>query len=187
MTKKSVFSGNLFRILHLKQPDGRTFEVAERAPGVRLIIVSHDRTMILLTREVRRELDGAIDWRLPGGKVFDSLEEFIAHEDSGDDILTAASQKAIEEARQETGLVIKNPKYFYTSRLGATVSWDLYFFEVTDWQKHPDGQQLINGRDVEDISVEWVELSLARQLALTEMQEERAALVLLRWLDGLSK
>ena len=33
-----VFSGRLFEIVHIEQNDGRLFEIAQRAPGVRLII-----------------------------------------------------------------------------------------------------------------------------------------------------
>ena len=50
------------------------FEKARRSPGTRLLITSPDHN-ILLTREYRGEI-GGWDYRLPGGKVFDSLEEY---------------------------------------------------------------------------------------------------------------
>jgi len=49
------------------------FETARRAPGVRLIIVRDGQ--MLITREFRNELDD-YDYRLPGGKVFDTLDEY---------------------------------------------------------------------------------------------------------------
>jgi 8-oxo-dGTP pyrophosphatase MutT (NUDIX family) len=49
------------------------FEIARRSPGVRLIICDKDK--ILLSKEFRKELKG-YDYRLPGGKVFDTLKEY---------------------------------------------------------------------------------------------------------------
>ena len=53
-------------------------EIAKRSPWVRLIICDGDK--ILLTKEFRRELDTR-DYRLPGGKVFDTLKEYNDHRD----------------------------------------------------------------------------------------------------------
>ena len=62
--------------IELPQTDGRTFELARRAPGVRVIIPDHRAAgKVLLTKEFRRELNGGTS-RLPGGKVFDTLAEF---------------------------------------------------------------------------------------------------------------
>ena len=36
--KEIVFAGKIFEIEQAQQPDGRVFELARRAPGVRLII-----------------------------------------------------------------------------------------------------------------------------------------------------
>lgn len=51
----------------------RTFEIARRSPGVRALIVRDGK--ILLSREYRTEVD-EYDFRLPGGKVFDTLSEY---------------------------------------------------------------------------------------------------------------
>ena len=75
-------AGKLFELVHLPQPDGRVFELARRAPGVRLIICDRQNKTILLTKEFRQELDGW-DYRLPGGKVFDSLDEYEAFRAGG--------------------------------------------------------------------------------------------------------
>jgi len=56
-------------------PDSKTWtlEFARRSPGTRLIIEKGDK--IILSREFRHEL-GSYDYRLPGGKVYDSLDEY---------------------------------------------------------------------------------------------------------------
>jgi len=66
MPTEEIFAkGKLFELVHLTQPDGRVFEVARRAPGVRIIIADRDNQKVLLTKEIRRELETP-DYRLPG-------------------------------------------------------------------------------------------------------------------------
>src|SRR5690348_11852646 len=75
-SKEEIFArGKLFEVVQLPQENGAVLEVDRRAAGVRIIIPNKEDGKILLTREFRRELNNW-DWRLPGGKVFDSLEEF---------------------------------------------------------------------------------------------------------------
>lgn len=181
--KEIIFAkGSMFELVHLPQPDGRTFEVARRAPGTRLIIVDMPAKKVLLTKEFRREL-GATDYRLPGGKVFDSLDEYQAFRESGTDIIEAATAKAKAEAREEAGIEVTDLAFYKKSTLGATVEWDLYVFEVTDSQQHKDGQALEEGEQVEDVL--WVPFAEAKQMILDgKMQEERIALILLQWLEG---
>jgi hypothetical protein len=45
------------------------------------IIIQNEEKKILLTKEFRYELD-AYDWRLPGGKVVDTLDEYLSILDS---------------------------------------------------------------------------------------------------------
>ncbi len=178
MSEEIAAKGKLFELVQLHQPDGRVFEVARRAPGVRLII--HKDGKVLLTKEFRRELN-ANDYRLPGGKVFDSLDEYEAHRKSGDDILNAAVTKAKGEGAEEAGVDIKDLKLFKKSTLGATVEWDLYVFEVTDWQPHAEGQNLEEGEQIEADT--WVTFAEAEEMIISgQMQEERIALILLQWL-----
>jgi hypothetical protein len=173
--------GKMFELVHLPQPDGRTFEVARRAPGTRLIIADTKAKKVLLTKEFRRELNAA-DFRLPGGKVFDSLDEYQAFRESGKDILEPATAKAKAEAREEAGIAVLDLALYKKSTLGATVEWDLYIFEVTDWQQHKDGQALETGEQVEEVV--WFEYAIAKQMILDgAMQEERIALILLQWLE----
>jgi hypothetical protein len=175
-----AFRGKLFEIVHVTQPDGRVFEVARRAPGVRLIIDDPKAGKLLLTREFRRELDDW-DYRLPGGKVFDTLEEYDKHLASGDDILPAALSKGKAEGREEAGIMIEELEHYKTSVLGATVQWDLFILQATKWHSAEDGQQLEEGEQIE--AEGWYAYDEVKQMILDgKLQEERVALILLRWL-----
>lgn len=181
MNEEIFAKGKLFELVHLKQEDGRVFEVARRAPGVRLIVHDEKVGKILLTKEFRREL-GEWDWRLAGGKVFDSLDEFEAFRASGKDIIEAAKAQAINEAQQEAGVEIASLNLYKKSVLGATVEWDLYVFETTDWQLSVEGQELEVGEKIE--ADNWLTYEEVREKILSGgMQEDRIALVLLRWLE----
>ncbi len=175
-----VFRGKLFEIEQITQPDGRVFEIARQAPGVRLIIVDQEQRKILLTKEYRNELRDW-DYRLPGGKVFDKLEEYDEFRKSDGDIMEAAQSKAKGEGAEEAGVDIGEVKFYKKSTLGATVEWDLYVFEVTKWQPHAKGQQLEEGEQIE--ADNWVSYEEAQGMILNgQMQEERIALILLQWL-----
>ncbi|HCR55665.1 TPA: hypothetical protein DIV49_01715 [Candidatus Saccharibacteria bacterium] len=184
MSEEIYAKGKLFELVHLPQADGRVFEVARRAPGVRVIIADKANKKVLLTKEFRKELD-AWDYRLPGGKVFDTLEEYEAHRNSGDDILNAAIAKAKAEAAEEAGVTIAEVKFIAKSTLGATVEWDLYIFEAIDWHENEQGQALEAGEQIE--AGQWFDFDEVERMALDgSMQEERIALALLRWVKALA-
>ena len=107
-------------------------EFARRSPGVRLIIPTEGG--ILMTKEFRYEL-GDYDYRLPGGKVFDTLTEYTTFLESGADIAVAAQNAAIKEAKEEAGIDVKDISYTHTSVCGATVVWDLFYFVVITFEK----------------------------------------------------
>lgn len=179
-----AYQGKLLEIVRTPMSDGErevTFEKARRAPGVRLIIHDTKQNKILLTKEHRYEL-GADDFRLPGGKVVDSLDEFHELLSEGT-IAEAAQQKAREEAREEAGVIVDAVTQFHHSIVGATVDWDLYYFVVDEFTLSHDGQRLEHG---ESIEVEWYDYAEAEQMSLDgRVSEERSALVLLRWLHML--
>lgn len=176
-----VFQGKIVEVLQQPMKIGEKsvrFESARRAPGVRLIIVDKAAKKIILTKEFRTELRD-YDYRLPGGKVFDKLKDYNEFLSSEKDIVQPAIKKAVEEAREETGIIAANAQHIYTSINGATVTWDLLYFVIDDWAQAE--QQLELG---EDINVEWKSYDDARDLALTTaMSEDRSAAVLLRWLN----
>jgi ADP-ribose pyrophosphatase len=160
MNEEIIAKGKLFELVQLKQEDGRIFEVARRAPGVRLIIADKPNKKVLLTKEYRQEL-AEWDYRLPGGKVFDSLDDFEAHRASGADIVAAARAQAINEAQQEAGVEIDELELYKKSVLGATVEWDLYIFEATKWQLSVHGQELEVGEKIE--ADNWVSFDEAKK------------------------
>jgi len=162
-----------------QQGSVRTFEYARRSPGARLIIPKGDQ--ILITKEFRHE-HGTYDYRLPGGKVFDTLAEYNAALASGTDLTNAAERAAIKEAREEAGIDAKKLSFFHRSICGATVVWDLYYFVVEEFVKSQ--QELEEG---EDISIEFLDREAVRRMCLDgSIGEERSAFILLRYLDALS-
>lgn len=181
MSEEIIAIGKLFELVHTTQPDGRVFESARRAPGVRVIIPSRADQTVLLTKEFRQEL-GDWDYRLPGGKVFDTLDEYAAHKNSGENIEKAARKKAVAEAREEAGIVVSGIEFIEKSTLGATVEWDLYVFEATEWQASVTGQELEVGELIEANT--WVDFAKAKQMIINgELKEGRIALILLQWLE----
>jgi len=180
MSKEVItYQGRIVEVVEFPSPDGnKTFEKARRAPGTRLIIPIGEDS-ILLTKEYRQEIDG-YDFRLPGGKVFDSLQEYNAFIESGADIIVPATKKAKEEGKEEVGIEIDELKCVYTSVLGATMQWDLLYFVIKEYKRGK--QTLEQGEDIEVVEItrdEAVEMCLDGRIS-----EERSALVLLRYLTG---
>lgn len=187
-SNEEIFArGKMFELVHETQPDGRVFEVARRAPGVRLIIANREEGKILLTKEFRREL-GTHDFRLPGGKVFNTLEEYEAHRNATKDILAAAESQAKAEAAEEAGIDISSLTLFRKSALGATVEWDLYVFDAVSWKPHKDGQQLKEDEPLDIVGADFYSYAEVENKILSgEMQEERIAMVLLQWIHQQKK
>jgi ADP-ribose pyrophosphatase len=155
----------------------KTFEFARRSPGTRLIIPKDGD--ILLAKEFRHELKG-YDYRLPGGKVYDTLDEYNTALSSNIDINKAAEHAAAKEAREEVGIQVKDVSFIHKSVCGATVVWDLFYFVVNDFEEGK--QELEEG---EDITFEFVDRDRVKQMCLDgSISEERSALILLRYLEG---
>lgn len=178
------YQGRLIEIVNQDMTDGKktiTFELARRAPGIRLILVDKDKKSVMLSKEHRYELDG-YDYRLPGGKVFDSLDEYNGFLDAKSDIINPAKAKALAEAEEEVGLKLTSIEHYHTSVCGTTVQWDLIYFVCNEWVEVD--QKLEAG---EVITRTEVSIEEAQKLALNGgMSEERSALVLLRYLSSLA-
>ena len=124
-----------------------TCEWGQRAPGVR-VLIRDDEGKILLTREHRYEQDG-FDYRLPGGKVADSLEEWHQLEKDGR-VDEAAAEKAVAEAREEAGVEVDGVELIEVVPEGATFKWDLHYFEA---KAHTIGEQALE--EGESITTGW--------------------------------
>jgi 8-oxo-dGTP pyrophosphatase MutT (NUDIX family) len=173
MKEEIVFEGKIGEVVYFTQPDGRVFEQYRRPPGTRLIIVSPENK-VLITREHRHET-GNVDYRLPGGKVYDTLEQYNEHRNG--DMSQAAIAGAIREASEECGLDISNPKLITIAKAGATVEWDLYYFVVREYTEIETGQSLEQG---EDIEITWLTPAEIRQaIKAGQIQEWRSVGVLL--------
>jgi 8-oxo-dGTP pyrophosphatase MutT (NUDIX family) len=141
-----------------------SFEWGQRAPGVRLVAINKEGK-ILLTKEHRYELDD-YDYRLPGGKVADSLEDWHTLVNQGT-VLSAAKAKAIVEAKEEAGLIVNSINPIEIVPDGTTFKWDLHYFETRDFTLGE--QELEHG---EDIATGWYSneevLDLVKQKKISE-------------------
>lgn len=170
------YSGKIIEVVQEKFGE-KVFERARRSPGVRALIVSGEK--ILLSREFRKET-GNYDYRLPGGKVFDSLEEYKKHLD--EELLPFAKTAVIKEVREEVGLIAKEPRFLKISHAGATVEWDLYYFLIDKFDFSENGQELEDG---EDISFAWYGFNEVKQMCINhKVQEDRSVGVLLSYIIG---
>lgn len=180
--EKIVYQGKMLEIVNQDMSKGDaivTFEWARRSPGIRLILVDPKRRVVVLTKEHRYEL-GADDYRLPGGKVFDTLKEYNQFLASGKDIAQPAAKKAREEAEEEVGIKLETVDHFHTSVCGATVEWNLLYFVSTNWEQ--GSQKLELGEQIEVVELPF---QAAKKIALSGgMSEERSALTLLRYLSS---
>jgi 8-oxo-dGTP pyrophosphatase MutT (NUDIX family) len=136
----------------------------------------------LLTREYRIEIQ-TYDYRLPGGKVFDTLEEYEHALTTGEDLDTVAKKAAARELHEETGLRALNLSPLGISHCGATIAWDLHYFHCSRYSEDGDRRD----RDVdEDITVMWLPIAEARKMCFSgDISEDRSALQLLRFIAAL--
>ena len=178
--EKITYQGKIIEVVQREVTENektKTFEFARRSPGVRLLIPKGDK--IILSKEFRHEV-GGYDYRLPGGKVCDSLEEYNTSLENNLDINEMAKNAAIKEAREEVGIEVKDISFFHKSICGATMVWDLFYFVVKDFEE--SSQQLEDG---EDITLELINREKAKEMCLNgTINEERSALVLLRYLNS---
>jgi len=179
LSEKIVYSGKMFSVVQQEVDlwwKTKIFEIARRAPGTRLIIVN-EKWHILLSKEYRKELN-AYDFRLPWGKVFDTLEEYEDFLSTGQDIQAAAVQWAQKEASEEVGVETEKLEFFAKSVSGATVVWDLYYFVVRAYT-----QVRQNLEDGEDISFDFYDPTSVEKMCLDgTIQEDRSAMMLMKFL-----
>ena len=166
------YSGKIIEVIE-EQYGNKTYEIARRSPGVRALIIYKNK--ILLSREFRTELND-YDYRLPGGKVFDTLSEYRTY--ANKDLTEFAKQAVIKECYEEVGLKIKDPQLIKISKAGATIEWDLFYFLIEDFVK--DVQHLEDG---EDITFAWYTYDQVQDLCIkNQIQEDRSVAVLLSFL-----
>lgn len=154
----------------------RTF--IRRPPGIRAIIIN-DKKEILLSKEYRYELE-SFDYRLPGGKVFDKLDDYKKSIEN-DTILENTYKTVAKEVKEEVGILTRNPILYTISHAGASIIWDLYYFIINDYEIIEDGQELEENEIIDGFvwktQDEIIEMCLDKQI-----HEERTVGVLLSYI-----
>ena len=185
MSWKQVWTGSIWVAEQAVQADGSVYERVRRAPGSRIIITQNGK--ILLSKEKRQELGGKVDYRLPGGKVFDTQAEYAAFLASGKDITEASRTSVAKEALEEVGVVAKEDELelYGVDVLGATASWDLYYWTCEQFSLHEKGAQFHGTEAAEIEGSEWVSLADAAKIALdpSQFSESRSARMLLSYVS----
>ena len=178
-----VYDGRIIRVEKDIKPDGRIFEKAIRPPGTRTIIFNSQSDQILLSREFRSEIND-YDYRLPGGKVRDTLVEWdqIKNSSNLNEEIIAAAKKEVSE---DSGLDVTDLKIFLTSTSGGpTVDWTLYYLVATNFTDI--GHQ--NLEVGEEITVNWTSIKDAIEICLSgKMREGRSTAALLQFLHSINK
>ncbi len=179
--EKIVFKGKIFEIAHTPMKIGKKeviFETARRAPGVRMLIVKGNK--ILIIKEYRPELK-QYDYRLPGGKVFDRLEQYDAARKNKRDMIAEGKKAVMREAEEEIGIIPLKMKHLHTTAPNATVDWQLYYFLIDKFNVNKK-QKLEHG---EDITPLWKTKQKIKKMCLkNEIKEERSAYILLRFIEN---
>lgn len=188
-----VYKGKLFEVInrtkssHIKMKEidlEKTvkYELVRRPPGVRAIVVREGK--ILLNHEFRYELDGW-DYRLPGGKVFDTLADYMESQEKGT-INVYIEEKLREELREEAEIEVNSYRFLDVSHCGFTVEWDLYYYVIEDFKIFSSfSNNCIQKTEYEFIQHCWMDFSEVYRLCLEgEFSESRSAFVLLKYLSN---
>ena len=180
--EKIVYQGKMIEIVHesvFSNGKELVLEKGRRAPGVRLLIEVPNGEF-LISKEERHTI--GMDYRLPGGKVFDSLveyNEFLSNQKNPDEILEKVKEAVVREGMEEAGINPIEMELFSVSHCGGSFDWDLYYFVIKKYEEV--GQQLEEHEKIESIKVSRAELS---ELALSgKMQEDRSVAVVLKYLN----
>lgn len=187
INEERIFKGKMFEVVEQtietvkdgKEKTLRPREIARRAPGVRMLITRNQQ--IKLIQEYRIEIKGW-DYRLPGGKVFDKLNDYLMYIHNPEKMSSFIEEAVIREAQEEAGILPKKYDLIYKSICGASVEWDLYYYEVSDFEDLDEGAQPEEG---EIIYQTWKSYEEVRELCLNdEINEGRTVAVLLRYISS---
>jgi 8-oxo-dGTP pyrophosphatase MutT (NUDIX family) len=139
-----------------------------------------EQRALVLTPEYRHELS-SWDYRLPGGKVFDTLEQYNAHRSSDNEILSAAVDGAKREGREEAGIIGGVYEHILTSVAGGSAEWDLYYIQVLGAEFSEQDLEESERGDIEK-PIAFSARELFEKLCKGEIREGRSADVIWRWL-----
>ena len=160
----------------ISQP--KRFEKFVRPPGTRVIAVKDEK--IYLQKERRLEKGSEADWRLPGGKVVDTFEEYKPYlsQPIPEAIILVAAAK---ELREEAGLEAASLSLFSKQACGATVEWDLYYV-LAEEVHEVASDHLEAGEDIEESG--WFTYSeVLEKCRFGEISEGRTVAALLQFVS----
>jgi 8-oxo-dGTP pyrophosphatase MutT (NUDIX family) len=186
MISESIFNNGFFEFLRNEEEhiiSGTVKKVkrnmVRRPPGIRAIIVDKENEQILLSKEFRYELE-KWDYRLPGGKVFESLEDYKKSIED-DTVLENVEKTVSKEVKEEVGIDIKDQNLIKISNAGSGVIWDLFYFEITQFEILNNGQQLEEDEFIEGF--EWKTYNEIIDMCINqEINEDRTVGVLLTYI-----
>lgn len=184
--EKSVFNNGFFEFLETENEfiiNGTQKNIKQRMvrrpPGIRALIIDKKANKILLSKEFRYDLNDW-DYRLPGGKVFDSLDDY-KKSIINNDVLEHVEKTVPKEVLEEIGLIITNPKLIKVSHNGSGVIWDLYYYEITEYEVSNNGAQLEENEIIDGFV--WKSYDEVIQLCTNqEIHEDRTVAVLLTYI-----
>ena len=179
---KIDYRGKMFEVISWEGKPGIRYEAVARSPGVRLIIETEKDGVkaLLMLREFRQEVDG-YDFRLPGGKIFDSLKELDEHRGSKEGIANAAQKAAEKEGLEEAGITQGEYTPLDISRAGATIDWDLHYFKVNNAKIGKQQLEETEQGDIETVILSAKEIF--NKLINREIKEGRSADMIWSWLQ----
>lgn len=188
MNKKIKYQGRLFQVIDREQQcfidiNGKKFqkkinyECVCRPPGTRALVIRDGK--ILLNHEFRYELN-CWDYRLPGGKVYDTFTEYMTalnRSTINSDII----RKMLQESLEESYIVVNGYRFLNVAHAGLTVEWDLYYFLVNDFIVKPNYS--IQKSEFEFIEPQWFNYTEALKLCLDgNVSKTRSAFEIMRYI-----
>lgn len=163
------------RIFQVTQNE-KGWELASRAPGTRLMIIRETAQgpEMLITKEFRQSFND-YDYRLPGGKVVDTLQEYLELKTT-DQVWEKLQEAVRRESEEEAGIVPESMEIYQATRQDATVQWNLYFMLIKDFK---EVGQKANEHEEEDIKPHWMGLEEILRLCMAgHVQENRSRAVI---------
>jgi len=132
-----IFNGKVGQVLQ----DEKGREYYRRSPGVRAIIDTGSG--LIISKEIRNYLDRKWDYRLPGGKVADTLLEYLiflkrdGEDNCGNEPMIRDA--LIKELEEEVGITFvrygEGVSLYHLSPSSASVEHDLYYFLIKKFEK----------------------------------------------------
>lgn len=179
MNWETTHTGDIWIVEQSVRPRGVRYEVARRSPGVRALIVDEGR--LLLNKERRHELFGKLDYRLPGGVVYDDQLTWLNSRYHEELVTQDAALACAVEVHEETGLIVDVDSVpLAVDILGSKVEWDLYYFLATP--EYIDDDHQLGGEEASSIKgYEWFTPSQALDIALHHMAESRSSRYVALW------